>query len=315
LQAQRQAAQRQAGLGQQQQQQQQQQPVSVSQSSRPMSAAPQQGIQPIMQAQQQLQLQAPHQQHQQQQQAVSAQVMSAGRRQPVQNHTLQQIQEMQAELKQRQEQAQRHNQGHPGAGQVDDAQGQGQGLMNFRQAQGQVSAGPGPSQPGPQQDQGKLGTALGQRQQGHTQRVLPQSMPGQAPAALGQIMAGQPPVSLPQSQHNAVVSSATSSTASARPPASQQGLKCSAGNCLHKCYKAFSHACCFNLKLPPCWSTCKWLPHQLQRCNPLLSRQNCMFAMHSEGLSQCTQLPSASCQMLPACIHCSCIAHHICRFH
>ncbi|DBA70751.1 TPA: hypothetical protein ACH3X2_011649 [Trebouxia sp. C0005] len=205
LQAQRQAAQRQASLAQQQQQQQQQLPVSVPQSSRPVSAPSQQGIQPIVQVQQQLQLQAPHQQQHQQQKAVSAQVMSARRMQPVQNHTLQQIQEMQTELKHRQEQAQRLNQGHPGARQV-------------------VDAGPGPSQPGSQQDQGKLGTALGQRQQGHAQRALPQSMPGQAPAALGQVIAGQPPVPLLQSQHNAVVSPATSSTASARPSASQQGM-------------------------------------------------------------------------------------------
>ncbi|DBB05752.1 TPA: hypothetical protein ACH3X1_012350 [Trebouxia sp. C0004] len=211
LQAERHAAQRQAGLGQQQQL-----PVSVSQSSRPMSAPPQQGTQPIMQAQQQLQLQAPHQQHQQQQ-AVSAQVTRAGHSHPVQNHT---IQEMQTELKQRQEQTLRHNQGHAGAGQVDDGQGQ----MNIGRGQGHVNAGPGPSQLGPQQDQGKLETALGERQQGHAQRALPQSMPWQAPIALGQVMAGQPPVSLPQSQHNAVVSSATSSTASARPPASQQGM-------------------------------------------------------------------------------------------
>ncbi|KAA6428868.1 MAG: hypothetical protein FRX49_00978 [Trebouxia sp. A1-2] len=113
--------------------------------------------------------------------------------------------EEKTELKHRQEQAQRLNQGHPGARQV-------------------VDAGPGPSQPGSQQDQGKLGTALGQRQQGHAQRALPQSMPGQAPAALGQVIAGQPPVPLLQSQHNAVVSPATSSTASARPSASQQGM-------------------------------------------------------------------------------------------
>jgi len=128
---------------------------------------------------------------------------------------------------------------------VDDAQGQGPGQMNIWRAQGQVSAGPVPSQPGSQQDQGKLGAALRQQHQGHAQRALPQSVPGQAPAALGQVMTGQPPVSLPQSQHNAVVSSATSSTASARPAASQQGLRCSAGHCLHECYKAFGHACWF----------------------------------------------------------------------
>ena len=282
-----------------------------------MSAPSQQGIQPIMQAQQQLQLQAPHQHQQQQQQAVSAQVMSAGSRQPVQNHTLQQIQEMQAELKHRQEQAQRLHQGHPGAGLIDNAQGQGQGQMNIWRAQGHVDAGPGPSQPGPQQDPGNLGSALGQRQQGHAQRALPQSVPGRAPAALGQVVAGQPPVSLPQPQHNAVVSSATSSTASARPPASQQGPKCSAGSCLHKCYKAFHHACCFEAVSLLFHLQMVIIPSAAKMQSTAYQTQvhGCVFAVHSAGLPQCTQLPSASCQMLLACVCCSCIAHHIFRFH
>ena len=201
------------------QHQQQQHAVNAVQ-SRPMSAPLQGGAQSIMQAQQQLQQRLPQQQqHQQQQPHASAQVVNAGRMQPLQNPTVQQIQDVQSQLKLQQEQAQKQGQGQSGAGQP--AIGQGQ-ITGTGHGQGQYHAGPKASQARPQQDQGYIQPAPGQFQQVYAQG----SQPMQGRAGQGQLVAGQPSTALPQSQHGAVMSTA-SSTASARPSSNRPGKNAS----------------------------------------------------------------------------------------